>query len=100
MITIENLRDQADRAYPATDILALVGAALCERLDEHNRLQEAHTELLRKTGDAAVTREAGVVEDSVSVGREQLQPFRPSLDRLKVQEEIEARKRQVRSEDK
>ena len=39
-----------------------VGAAIVERLDEHNRLTAEHTALLRNVGDAAVTREAEAIQ--------------------------------------
>lgn len=45
--------------------LAQIAASLSsvvERLDESNRLAEAHTDLLRQVGDAAVLREAEAIQ--------------------------------------
>ena len=64
MITIDELERRRLRLGDddPTNMMAVIGVALCERLDEHNRLQEAHSALLRDVGDAAVDREAEAIQ--------------------------------------
>ena len=67
IVTAEYLWDKARKSVGLDgEIVSIalldVGAGLLERLDESNRLAEAHTDLLRQVGAAAVIREAEAIE--------------------------------------
>ena len=64
MIKIEEILAASVEDLSGEDVLGLGGAALCERLDEHNRLTKAHTQLLRGT---VLTTSREAVLDEVEV---------------------------------